>query len=262
VSDHPYLLGARRPRVLAHRGLVTADAAAVGVAENSARAVADAVSAGAQFVESDCHLTRDGVVVLFHDDNLRRVLGDPRTLLEVDVAELRALMAPRGALITLEEALERFPSTRFNIDVKADAATAAVGPIIAPHTDRVLLTAFADRRRRAATAAVMQAGARRRPAASPGSMTVLRVLVAVWLGSRRLLARALRDIDALQIPERQGPVRVLTPRLISMAHRAGVEVHVWTINEVDAMRRLADAGVDGIVTDRADVALTLFEERP
>jgi len=248
--------------VFAHRGLVTADAAARGIVENSARAVADAVAAGAQFVESDCHLTRDGVVVLFHDDNLRRVLGDPRTLLEVDSTELRALMAPRGGLLTLQEALEQFPRTRFNIDVKADAATSAIGPIIAPHADRVLLTAFSDRRRRAATAAVMRAGAKRRPAASPGTATVLAVVVAVRLRARWLLVRALRDIDALQIPERQGPVRVLTPRLISMAHRAGVEVHVWTINEVDAMRRLADVGVDGIVTDRADVALRLFDEQP
>ena len=68
------------PRVLAHRGLVTAEAAAHGVTENSFAAVALAHGAGATYVESDCHLTADGVVVLLHDADLSRVAGDPRTV--------------------------------------------------------------------------------------------------------------------------------------------------------------------------------------
>ena len=240
---------------------MTADAAARGIAENSAQAVADAVAAGAEFVESDCHLTRDGAVVLFHDDNLQRVLGDPRTLLQVDASELRALMESRGGLITLEEALVRFPNTRFNIDVKADTAVQAVGPIVASHAERVLLTAFSDARRRTAMAAIMRAGANQRPAASPGTFTVVKLVIAVWLRARWLAARTLRGIDAVQIPERQGRLRVLSPRLIAMAHELGIEVHVWTVNESDDMRRLLDAGVDGIVTDRADVALQVVAER-
>lgn len=247
--------------MLAHRGFVSVDAAARGIVENSAQAVADAVAAGAQFVESDCHLTRDGTVVLFHDDNLQRVLGDPRMLLEVDVDELRTLMAPRGGLITLAEALERYPATRFNIDVKADIAAPLVGPIIALHTERVLLTAFSDRRRRRAMASIMQAGARQPAAASPGRGGVAMLVVAGWLGWGRLARRALRGIDALQIPERQGLLRVLSPRLLAVAHALGVEVQVWTINDVESMRRLLDAGVDGLVTDRADVALKLVAER-
>lgn len=259
--QHPFFAGARHPRIMAHRGLVTVDAAARGIAENSAQAVADAVSAGAEFVESDCHLTRDGAVVLFHDDNLQRVLGDPRTLLEVDTAELRALMAPRGGLITLQEALERFPDTRFNIDVKADTAADAVGPIVARHTEHVLLTAFSDARRRTALAAVARAGAVRRPAASPGTRSVLTLVIGVWFRARWLVARALREIDAVQLPERRGPIRVLSPRLIAMAHERGVEVHVWTINDEASMRRLLDLGVDGIVTDHADVALRVVADR-
>jgi glycerophosphoryl diester phosphodiesterase len=62
-------------------------------------------------------------------------------------------------------------------------------------------------------------------------------------------------VDVLQVPERQGRLRVLTPQLIAAAHRHDVEVHVWTVNEPDDMRRLIDWGVDGVVTDRADVAL-------
>ena len=69
------------------------------------------------------------------------------------------------------------------------------------------------------------------------------------------MRRALDGVDVLQIPERRGRLQILTPRLISAAHRHGVEVHVWTVNDPGDMRRLIDAGVDGVVTDRADVAL-------
>jgi glycerophosphoryl diester phosphodiesterase len=54
---------------------------------------------------------------------------------------------------------------------------------------------------------------------------------------------------------KQGPVRVVTPKLIAVAHRAGVEVHVWTINDQSEMRELVALGVDGIITDRADLAI-------
>ena len=57
------------------------------------------------------------------------------------------------------------------------------------------------------------------------------------------------------MPERQRRLRIVTPRFIDYAHAAGVEVHVWTVNEAADMRRLVALGVDGIVTDRADLAL-------
>ncbi|MDQ2669717.1 MAG: glycerophosphodiester phosphodiesterase, partial [Gemmatimonadota bacterium] len=76
-----------------------------------------------------------------------------------------------------------------------------------------------------------------------------------------VLRRLLRDIDALQIPQRQGSVRVLTDRLIRRVHGAGVEVHVWTVNDGEEMRRLVSRGVDGIVTDRADLALEALHGR-
>lgn len=67
--------------------------------------------------------------------------------------------------------------------------------------------------------------------------------------------RLLRGLDALQIPERHGAIRVLTPRLIDWAHAADVEVHVWTVNDPKRMIELVALGVDGVVTDRADVAI-------
>lgn len=258
---HQYLTKTRTPRVFAHRGLVTSEAAAGGSAENSRDSVRAAVDAGAEYVESDCHLTSDGVVVLFHDSDLRRVTGDPRAIDRVSFAELSELMASRGGLLTLKEALDEFPSTRFNIDVKADAAAVPAGMIIGEYCERVLLTSFSDARRARALAAAgrvaREAGlAVILPATSPGRSALVRVLLATMFGGHRAQARAFEGLDALQIPEQKGLIRVLSPRLIAAAHRAGVEVHVWTVNDQPSMRRLVNLGVDGIITDRADLAFT------
>jgi len=249
--------------VLAHRGLVTPAAAADGVAENSFLAVAAAEAAGVAYVESDCHLTADGVVVLWHDADLHRITGDARTVADCTAAELEQLMADRGGLVTLAQALDSFPALRFNLDVKADAAAEPTGRLVARDADRVLLTSFSDGRRRAALAAARAHGGH--PATSGGTATVARAVAAAASRSRGLLRRALRGVDALQVPERRGPVRIVTPHFVSACHRAGVEVHVWTVNQTPDMERLLDLGghglgvaglgVDGLVSDRADVAL-------
>lgn len=246
---HPYLAGARRPRILAHRGLTTPAMHDAGQVENSRAAIEAAISAGCDMVETDCHLTRDGRVVLFHDADLMRVTGDPRKVTDVTLDELVGIMRARGGVITLDEALTAYPKTRFNVDIKALAAAEPAGRILAEHAHRVLITSFSDTYRERALAAAAPG----RPAASPGQRGVIRIVASLLLGLG--VAKALRGFDALQIPERQGPLRVLTPRLIAAAHRHGVEVHVWTVNDPDRMRELVAMGVDGIVTDRADLAI-------
>lgn len=254
-SPHPFFTGVRHPRVIAHRGFVPAELAAQGIAENTRAAFAAALAAGAGVLETDCHLTRDGVVVLAHDADLSRVAGDPRFIADVDAAELADIFADRGGLLTLEQALAAFPAAHWNIDVKAAAVAAPLGRLVAPHAERVLVTSFSESFRSAALGAAHAAGSAILPATSPGRGALIRVLLAVTLGSRRLAARALAGFDALQIPERQGPIRVLSRRLVDAAHANGVEVHVWTVNDAATMRRLVALGVDGVVSDRADVAV-------
>ena len=254
---HPWFAG-RTPRILAHRGFVPPDAD--GIAENSFAAIAAAHAAGAGYIESDCHVTADGHVVLLHDADLSRVVGDPRPVAQVTLAELERLMSGIGGLITLRQALEGFPDVRFNLDVKTEAAAVPVGRAVAPHAERVLLASFSDARRRAALDAADHFGGGIRPATSAGTATIARVLTAVRARTPWMVRRALTGIDALQIPERRGPVHVLTPRLIDAAHRCGVEVHVWTINDPLHMARLVELGVDGLVTDRTDLALRTVAE--
>ncbi|MCR2762087.1 glycerophosphodiester phosphodiesterase [Microbacterium sp. zg.B48] len=256
---HGWFAGAARPRVLAHRGLLTAADVADGVVENSFAAIAAAHAAGAEYIESDCHLTADGRVVLFHDADLVRVAGDRRRIADVTSAELDSLLEGRGGMITLEQALDAFPDTRFNLDVKAKDAAVQVGRIVAPYADRVLLASFSDVRRRTALAAATSAAPGTRPATSAGSATIGRVLSALASRSSGLVARALADVDALQVPERYRSWGIVTPRLIAAAHRHHVEVHVWTVNDPRDMRRLVSMGVDGLVTDRADLALEVLQ---
>ena len=251
---HPYFLGAPVPRVLAHRGLVGEDSS---VFDNSALALAAADAAGAVYVETDCRATADGDAVLFHDETLQRLLGDPRPVAEVTTKELAALFSAHGGLLTLGEALEAFPGLRFNVDVKARAAAADVGRAAAAHAHRVLLTSFDDRNRLAALDAVRATGAELLPASSGGRTAIARLRVASSMpGATRWSRRTLRGLDAVQIPERFGALRVFTPALVRAAHDAGAEVHIWTINDPERMRSLIAAGADGIVTDRADLAIS------
>lgn len=259
-APHPYLADTARPRVIAHRGWVSDELAAAGIAENTRAAFASALAAGANYLETDCHLTRDGEVVLAHDADLSRVTGDPRQISDVDRSELEELFADRGGLLTLDDALVDFADARWNIDVKAAAVAAPLGRIVAPHGHRVLVTSFADAYRRSAIKAAAGERPAILPATSPGKGSLVRLLVALASYSGAAVRRALAGFDAVQIPERQGRLRVLTPRLMRAAHANGVEVHVWTVNDSADMRRLAAMGVDGVITDRTDLALATLRD--
>ena len=140
----------------------------------------------------------------------------------------------------LEEALHTFPDTHFNLDLKQPGIEGVVAQEVRRLgvEDRVLIGSFYDLRVRRVRAA---AGDQVATAAGPGE--VLRALAA---------SRAHRKVsgafDALQVPE-----RIASRRLVEAAHRGGKQVHVWTVNDPAAMRRLLDLGVDGIVSDRPDL---------
>lgn len=240
-----------RPRVLAHRGL------AIDVPENTLAAFERAVRAGAMYLETDVRMSLDGAAVLAHDATLKRVAGRPEAVGALAMSALREVDLGGGhGFGTLDELLHAFPEARLNIDVKTDAAVPAAIEAIrrANATDRVLLTSFADARRRRLLAALPEA------ATSAGRASVLRARAASVTGNRALMRRATSGLGALQIPERVGRMALLSPALITAAHAAGVEVHIWTVNDEADMRRLLALGVDGLVTDRVDLALKVVSE--
>jgi glycerophosphoryl diester phosphodiesterase len=233
-----------RPRVIAHRGF-----ARDGALENSLDAFAAALAAGAQYLETDAHATADGHAVLVHDPGLRRLADRDIAVSSLTLPELRAIAPVGNRICTLVDAFQTFPSARFNIDVKAASAIAPVAAAIrdAGAEDRVLVASFSSVRRTGTLARVGDV------ATSASAAQVLAALIGGLLGLKRLVRALLSSVDAVQIPERLGRVPITTPRMLRAFHDAGVEVHIWTINDPVDMRRLLDAGVDGIVTDRCDL---------
>lgn len=202
----------------------------------------------------------DGVAIISHDPDLQRVAGRAARIDQLTCAELVKTDLGAGQTFpTLEEALTAFPDARFNIDVKSrDAADATAQAILkANAVSRVLVTSFDDTTRKAAVAAL---GGAHAVATSASQKGVIWALVGAKLGLQFVVRVALGGVAAVQVPERRGPLRVVTPRFIDMVRNAGVEVHVWTINDEDDMRRLIVQGVDGLVTDRADLAVNVVRD--
>ena len=245
-----YLLG-DSPRVLAHRGL------AIEAPENTLLSFAKALALGVNIIETDVWASADGLAIISHDEDLKRVAGRDVRVDQLTARELSRIPLGEGqGFVTLSEALEAFPDARFNIDLKTDQVVdPAVDAITAAQaSNRVLLTSFRERRRGAAIRKLPDV------ATSLSIESVARLLVA--LRTRKSAAkRILAGIAAVQIPERWSILPVLSPGLISLVHSYDVEVHVWTVNEEADMRRLLDLGVDGLVTDRADLAVKVIESR-
>jgi glycerophosphoryl diester phosphodiesterase len=252
VSYHPYAyLDLPRPLAFAHRG------GAADGDENTAAAFGRAVAMGYRYLETDTHATSDGVPVVFHDDTLDRVLGRPGVVADLRYADLASVRVGGEAVVPrLADVLGSWPGVRFNIDVKADSA---VGPAVeavrqAGAYPRVLLASFSDARLRGLRAAVGPD-----VATSLGSRGVARLWAAsrVGRGARRVTA----GVAAAQVPPGAGPVRLVDRRFVDHAHRLGLQVHVWTIDEPDRMRELLDLGVDGIMTDRISVLRDVYQAR-
>ncbi|MCR8669715.1 glycerophosphodiester phosphodiesterase [Agrococcus sp. HG114] len=237
------------PRVLAHRGL------ALAAPENTMLAFVAAVDAGATFLETDVHATADGVAVLAHDPSLDRVAGRDVVIEATLWQDLQRIDVGQGERVPgLREALLALTDARWNIDLKTDAAVVPTvrAVVEAKATDRVLLTSFSERRRR--QAATLLPGV----ATSASQSIVARALVAQRMGLAGPLRRILEPVVALQVPRRHRGVEIVTERSVRAFHAAGVEVHAWTINDPDEMRELLALGVDGLVTDRCDLALPLL----
>ncbi|MEF2979275.1 glycerophosphodiester phosphodiesterase family protein [Subtercola sp. YIM 133946] len=240
------------PRLLAHRGLAT------GATENTLGALRAAVDAGATYIELDVHASSDGEAIVAHDADLTRLVGRPDTIAGLTAKQLAELDLGDGSgFATLGEVLTALPEARINIDVKAAAAAAPAAQAIlgADAIGRVLVTSFSGRRRRSAVRRLSGVAT----SASAGGFLV--ALVAAKLGMRPLVKFALRDVDAVQVPVRAAGLTVASARVVQSIHAAGVEVHIWTVNDPLQMASLLDLGVDGIVTDRIDIALGLVENR-
>lgn len=254
AADFPYFTAP--PVALAHRGgwLAGSD-----VVENTMLAFAAAVDLGYAYVETDVHATSDGVLVAFHDVSLDRVTDGHGILAEQPWSVVgRARVGGREPIPTLAEILTTWPQLRVNVDIKSAGAIGPLWECIRAHAayDRICVGSFSHRRL-AAFRALAQG--RVATSATPREVGRLRFL------RRTRTDRSVAVAQVLQIPEtitaRGRTLRLVTPALLDRAHAAGMQVHVWTVNDEADMRRLLDCGVDGIVTDRTDVLAAVLTER-
>ena len=214
-----------------------------------------AVRLGYRYLETDAHVTADGVLVAFHDDRLDRVTDRTGVIAELPWAVVKqAKVDGREPIPLLEDLLAAWPEVRVNIDPKQDAVAEPLAAAIVrtATTDRVCVGAFSDRRIATVKSLVGPA-----LCTSMGPREVAQLLAA----SRKLPGGKRLHSPCAQVPTHQGRIPLVTPRFVDTAHRFGVQVHVWTIDERDEMARLLDLGVDGIMTDRPQVLKDLLVER-
>jgi glycerophosphoryl diester phosphodiesterase len=254
-----------KPRNFAHQG---ASGEAPG---NTLVSFGMAIEAGADILEMDVHATRDDLIVVLHDDDVRGATNGTGKVASLTREEVRRLDAgyrfsPDGGrsfpyrnkdvkVPTLREVAERFPKIPFNIEIKQmdPPIERKVFDVLREtgHAEITLLAAerdlFIERIR------ALEPGLPTNFASSEVLEFIQRVYQDTWTGYRP-------PGRALQIPEEYEGMRVLTKELIEAAHRFGVEVHVWTVNDEADMRRLLAMGVDGIMTDFPALLTRVFRD--
>lgn len=218
-----------------------------------------AVEMGYRHVETDLHITSDGVLVCIHDDTVDRTTNGSGEVSSYTYDDLRALDAGfrhatergftfRGGDVrvpSLEELLTAFPEVSVVIDLKTDGMVEALAALIARLgvQDRVIVGAFSDDR-----LAEFREATKGTVPTSTGP-----VATRLWVIASRIGRGAPGDASALQVPTQMRGVKVVDPKLVGAAHDAGLQVHTWTVNDPDEMERLLDIGVDGLITDRPDL---------
>jgi glycerophosphoryl diester phosphodiesterase len=243
VPSHPFL-DWPGPIAFAHRGGASEEP------ENTMPAFQRAVDLGYTYLETDVHATTDGVLVAFHDPDLSRTTGTAGSISELTWNAVSAVRVDgREPIPRLDDLLGSFPHARVNIDCKSDAAVPGLAAAIrrTASIDRVCVGAFSDRRL-----------LRLRSLLGDGLCSSYGP---VQVAALRAFGLRVGGGQTAQVPVRQKGVPVVTEGFVERAHRRGLHVHVWTIDDPDEMRRLFDLGVDGIMTDRPTVLKEVLTAR-
>jgi glycerophosphoryl diester phosphodiesterase len=220
-----------------------------------------AVSLGYRYLETDVHVTADGVVVAFHDDVLDRITDRSGRIGDLPWAEVkRARIGDHHGnyhgdhhVPLLEDVLGTWPHVRVNVDPKHDASVAPMVAVLrrTGAYDRVCVGSFSDRR-----LARVRRLTGNQVCTAMGPADIARLRLARWSPLTGPFSA-----PCAQVPLRYGRVQVVDTRFIAAAHRRGLAVHVWTIDEPAQMERLLDLGVDGLMTDRPATLKEVLQRR-
>ena len=248
-----------RPIVYAHRG-------GAGLApENTMVAFDTGLASGADGIELDVRLSLDGEAVAMHDPTLDRttdVTGpvDARTAAELARLDAGYRFASDGAypfrgrgigVPSLGTVLDRYRDTALLVELKSSDPRLAKAVVDAVHAAGAARRVTVGSFQKGALDAVRALD----PALPTGADTDdVRTLLAGSAGGGVVVAPA---YAAFQVPEIYAGTRVVTPEFVARAHEAGIAVMVWTVNQEADMRRLLEWGVDGLITDRPDLAVPI-----
>lgn len=230
-------------------------------------AFAGAVGLGYSHIETDLHMTADDALVCVHDPTVDRTTDGSGPVESFTLEEIQTLDAGfrHGSrdgfrfrskdvrVPTFEEVFTSFPHVRFVVDLKRDGMEEALVKLIENHGihDRLIVSSFSDERlsrfREASGAKV---------ATSAG-----RTMSRLWVLAARMGRRGGGNASALQLPTQVRGVRVVDEKIVAVAHSAGLQVHVWTVNRTEEMMAYLDVGVDGVVTDRPDLLKRVLLDR-
>lgn len=222
--------------------------------ENSLQAFQAAYELGYRYLETDVHVSRDGVLMAFHDADLQRLLGEQTRIDAMLASELQKITLPKGGTIpTLSDLLEQFPDAYFNIDAKAAASCQPLAELInqmGAHK-RVCIGAFQDHHIRQTCRLMTHPVCR-----SMGQKGVRRFFLGAQIGLWQPFTAA-----CVQLPMRAAGRQLVSAHTLAYAHRRGLKMHVWTVNDESQMNDLLDMGVDGIMTDKISTLKRLLQRR-
>jgi glycerophosphoryl diester phosphodiesterase len=217
-------------------------------------AFAGAVALGYRYVETDVHVTADGVVLAFHDDHLDRVTDRTGAIADLPWSEVSlARVDGREPIPLLEDLLGAWPGIRVNVDPKHDAVVEPLATVLTRtgSVERVCVGSFSDRRLD-----------RLRAMLGPGLCTSLGpAAVAKLRAASYGLGHPRPAGFCVQVPPEARGHTLVDERFVHTAHELDLAVHVWTIDEPTEMDRLLDLGVDGIMTDHPAVLRDVLERR-
>jgi len=241
----------RLPWVIAHRG------ASAVAPENTMAAFRRAVAMGADCIETDLHLSRDGRLVIVHDNTLNRTTSGDGLVKNFTFAELRELDA--GRWFAEEFAGEKLPGIEELLDLAGQADLSLYLEIkggAGYGVERAVISALRGRKEAKATVVLCFDGSVLDRIHQLDRLLMTGLLFET--GGEDMVREAVR-VGARQIGPRGDCV---TPELIEDAHRRGLKVVTWTINEPGQMRAMANAGVDGIMSNHPDRLIAVRDTLP
>lgn len=260
-----------RPLVIAHQG------GELLAPSNTMASFKNAADMGVDVLETDIHITKDGHLVTIHDPSVNRTTNGKGYVADLTLAELQTLDAGyhfkdlngnysfrgKGVYIpTVEEMFQTFNDMKIEIEIKDDNPPDRIEEIASKlwtliekyqMEEKIIIGSFDQK--------ILQAfekHAKGRVAISAGRQEVKSFVVFHKFFLRNLYVP---KVDAFQIPVEDSGFDLTDSKLIDGAHRLGMEIHYWTIDDPKTMEKLIDSGADGILTNRPDLLLKLLEEK-